>query len=98
MAEKPDADPDDVLREFVALHFPADSREAAFTIYKASFDYVKNLYYVNGRNITDHGRVNRARKIGDRSVPKAWLTQVDGHLDEMLTLIRALPFEGAYRS
>jgi hypothetical protein len=98
LAENPDADPDDILREFVGLYFPADSREAAFTIYKASFNYAKNLYYVNGQKITDHGRVNRTRKIDDKSVPKDWLTQVDGHLEKMVELIRKLPFEGAYRS
>ncbi len=98
LAENPDADPDDILREFVGLYFPTDSREAAFAIYKASFNYVKNLYYANGEKITDHGRVNRARKIGDKSVPKDWLTQVDVELEQMVDLIRNLPSEGAYKS
>lgn len=98
LAENPDSHPDDILREFVDIYFPAHSREAAFSIYKGSFDYVKALYYHDGEKITDHGRVNRARKIGDKSVPKDWMTQVDARLEQMMKLIGQLPSKGAYKA
>lgn len=97
LAENPQADPDDILREFVALYFPPAARDTAFHIYKSSFDYARSLYYSDGGKITDHGRVNRRRKLGGKSVPDDWLSRVDARFEAMLAKIDGLPDEGAWK-
>jgi hypothetical protein len=52
---------------------------------------VKNLYYADGANITDHGRVNRSSKIKGKKIPTDWLTRVDAQSRMMLAKIDALP-------
>jgi len=97
LAEHPQADPDDILREFVKLYYPHQARQTAFDIYKMSFSFVRNLYYSEGENITDHGRVNRRRKIGDKQVPTDWFEHVDTYTKNMLSKIKDLPDKGAYK-
>ena len=97
LAENPNADPDAILREYVALYYPAQAQPTAFDLYKSSFAFVRDLYWNNGEKITDHGRVNRERKIGDRTVPIDWFARVDRLTQQMLATINALPDTGAYR-
>ncbi len=97
LAENPGAEPDEILREYVALYYPAEARQRAFDVYKSSFAFVRDLYWNDGEKITDHGRVNRERKIEDRRVPADWFTRVDRLTGQMLERIEALPDEGAYQ-
>ena len=97
LAENPNADPDDILREYVALYYPPEAQQTAFDLYKSSFAFVRDLYWNDGEKITDHGRVNRERKIGDRRVPANWFSRVDRLAGQMLERIDALPDEGAYK-
>jgi len=97
LAENPDADPDEILREYVALYYPPEARPVAFDLYKSSFAFVRDLYWNDGEKITDHGRVNRQRKIGDRRVPADWFPRVDRLTGQMLARIEALPDKGAYK-
>ena len=98
LAEKPDADPDDILRDYVTLYYPPKARQAAFDLYKSSFQFVRDLYWHDDEKITDHGRVNRQRKIGDRRVPNNWFARVDELTNHMLNRIDALPDSPAYRN
>jgi len=98
LAENPNANPDEILREYVALYYPPQSRKAAFDLYKNSFEFVRDLYWDGSEKITDHGRVNRDRKIGDRRVPNNWFAHVDRLTGRMLNKIDALPDSGAYKN
>ena len=97
LAENPNADPDEILREYVALYYPPEARQPAFDLYKSSFAFVRDLYWNDGEKISDHGRVNRERKIGDRRVPADWFARVDRLTGQMLESIDALPDKGAYK-
>ncbi|MBN2315991.1 MAG: hypothetical protein JXM79_18840 [Sedimentisphaerales bacterium] len=97
LAENPNAEPDEILREYVDLYYPQESHQVAFDLYKSSFGFVRDLYWNNGEKVTDHGRINRKRKIGDRRVPADWFARVDRLTGEMLGKIDALPDKGAYR-
>jgi hypothetical protein len=97
LAENPNADPEEILREYVALYYPHAARKIAFDIYKRSFGFVRDLYWHDGEKITDHGRVNRERKIGNRSVPADWFARVDRLTEEMLGTIDKLPDDGAHK-
>ena len=97
LAENPYADPDAILREFVGLYFPPEAHQAAFDLYKSSFDYVKDLYWINGKQIADHGYANRVSKLAGKEVPADWLDRVDASLQRMLSKIDALPDVGGYK-
>jgi hypothetical protein len=97
LAENPNADPDEILREYIDLYYPSDARHVAFDLYKSSFGFVRDLYWNDREKITDHGRVNREQKIGDRRVPADWFARVDRLTEQMLNQISALPDSGAYR-
>ncbi len=97
LAENPYADPDAILREFVRLYYPHDAQQAAFELYKRSFGYVKGLYWIDGKNIADHGHVNREIKLDGKEVPADWLDQVDALLQRMLASIDALSDTGSYK-
>lgn len=97
LAEHAHADPDEILREYVALYYPPQARTAAFDLYKSSFQFARDLYWHDREKIADHGRVNRERKIGDRSVPADWFTRVDRLTEQMLSRIDALPDSGAHK-
>lgn len=97
LAEDPYADPDAILREFVQLYYPLEAHQAAFDLYKNSFQYVKDLYWINGENIADHGHVNRKSKLVGKQVPADWLNWVDASLRRMLSTIDVLPELGAYK-
>jgi hypothetical protein len=88
-ARNPDANPDDLLREYVASQYPEAARDAAFAVYKASFDYVKSMYYVRGKYCADHGRVPKA---GKRSKPTdERFREIDSAESRMLAMIDVLP-------
>jgi hypothetical protein len=97
LAENPNADPDEILREYVDLYYPPEARQVAFDLYKSSFAFVRDLYWNDREKITDHGRVNRERKIGGRTVPLDWFARVDRLTEQMLNQINALPDSGACR-
>lgn len=95
LAENPRADPDSILREFVRLYYPPEAHQTAFDLYKSSFDYVKDLYWVERERIADHGRVNREGKLDGKEVPDDWLDRVEASVRGMLARIDALPESGA---
>ena len=97
LAEDPYADPDVILSEFVQLYFPPEAHKVAFDLYKASLDFVKGLYWIEGKNIADHGRANREIKLDGKDVPAEWLDQIDASLLHMLSRIDALPEADSYK-
>ena len=90
LAENPRANPDDILREFVAMHYPPDARAAAFDLYKYTQAYAKALYYPGGKKVADHGRVNRPDKARAR-LGREYMARVDAEYRLMLTKIESLP-------
>jgi len=92
LAENPHANPDTILNEFVSIYYPRNAHATAFKIYKASFNYVKALYYdFASKGITDHGRVNRPDRIsGRRNLGNNWIGHVDARHAEMVAVISAL--------
>jgi hypothetical protein len=97
LAENPYADPDAILREFVGLYYPPEAHQAAFDLYKNSFGFVKDLYWIDGENIADHGHANREIKLDGKDVPADWLDRVNASLQPMLSTIAALPDAGSYK-
>ena len=55
----PTADPDELLREYVANVYPESARQAAFELYKRSFDLQTLWLTWQGHNANDHSRVYR---------------------------------------
>lgn len=57
LARLPDARPDDVLRQFIRDHYPARAAEAAFAFYKATPEFMRAIYYVDGAYLAHHSRM-----------------------------------------
>lgn len=57
VAEKPDGNPDDYLREYIAKVFPQSARDAAFRLYKRSADLQTQWLVWLGTNTNDHSRI-----------------------------------------
>ena len=57
LTKNPDFDPDDILRRFVAEHYPPSAQQAAFDLYKFSPRFQETIYYVKGNYNADHSRV-----------------------------------------
>ncbi len=66
LARDPAADPDDLLRAWIADTYPEPSRAAAFALYKASSGLIARLFSPGGIDLTDHGRVFRGRQSRDQ--------------------------------
>lgn len=66
LARDPAADPDDLLRAWIAGTYPERSRAAAFALYKASSGLIARLFSPDGIDLTDHGRVFRGRQSRDQ--------------------------------
>ncbi|MGK7395426.1 MAG: hypothetical protein ACNS62_12695 [Candidatus Cyclobacteriaceae bacterium M3_2C_046] len=60
--QNPYANPDSILIDFCKMYFPEDLN-AAFDMYKNTFDYAKAIYYRNGEKYLHHGGLKRPRGI-----------------------------------
>jgi hypothetical protein len=65
LAENPDANPDDLLKAFIAENYPASSQDVAFEMYKFSPALINVIYYPWGINNTNHSRVQDDDAVGD---------------------------------
>lgn len=108
LARNPKANPDDLLREYVAKVYPESAREAAFRLYKGSTDLQKTWLVWHGVNWNDHtrvykGGVNRVRSQVGSVVPDTYADAcreldalrlaVDDAYEEAKRLIAALGSE-----
>lgn len=59
LAENPAADPDDILREYVASVYPQSAHDAAFALYKRSMELQKVWMTWMGEDAQDHSRLFR---------------------------------------
>ena len=57
LAENPDRDPDDILRQFAAEYYPSNAQQAAFDLYKFTPRFQQTIYYVKGNYNANHSRV-----------------------------------------
>jgi hypothetical protein len=65
LAADPDADPDALLRAWIAARWPANAAEDAFTLYKRSAPLVRTMTSVGSVETTDHSRAFRTRDSAD---------------------------------
>jgi len=88
--QNPYANPDTILMDFCKDYFP-EAPDAAFNMYKNTFDFVEAVYYRNGEKYLHHGGLKRPRgKPVD-------LETVNQAYDEMKQLIDALPDSSQYK-
>jgi len=66
----PNANPDDLLREYIAKIYPPSAHEAAFNLHKRSFDLQVTWLTWQGHNANDHSRVFRHRSGGQTYVQR----------------------------
>jgi hypothetical protein len=66
LARDPAADPDVLLRDWIARTYPKGARAAAFDLYKASPNLMVRFFSPDGIDLTDHGRVFRGRQSLDQ--------------------------------
>lgn len=57
LAQHPDSNPDDLLREYIAGIYPQSARDAAFRLYKRSAGLQKVWLTLDGENYYDHSRI-----------------------------------------
>ena len=88
--QNPYANPDDILMDFCKEYFPEDS-DAAFNMYKNTFDFVKAVYYRNGEKYLHHGGLERPRgtPVDIEDVTQAY--------DKMKRLIDLLPESNQFK-
>lgn len=89
--QNPYANPDDILMDFCKEYFP-EAPDAAFKMYKNTFDFVKAVYYNNGEKYLHHGGLKRPRGT------PVDLETVNLAYDEMKQLIDALPDASQYKN
>lgn len=89
--QNPYANPDDILMDFCKNYFPEDSN-AAFNMYKNTFDFVKAVYYRNGKKYLHHGGLEQPRGI------PVDLVTVNQAYDKMKRLIDNLPDSNQYKN
>jgi len=66
LAQDPNADPDELLREYIAQVYPTSAQEAAFELYKRSFDIQKVWMIWEDTNCNDHSRIFRRKPYWQR--------------------------------
>lgn len=89
--QNPYANPDDILRDFCKEHFPEDP-QAAFDMYKNTFDFVKAIYYNDDEKLfLHHGGLKRPRGTPVR------LEDVNRAYDKMKQLIDHIPDTNQYK-
>ncbi|WP_462319675.1 hypothetical protein [Marinilabilia sp.] len=88
--QNPYANPDDILMDFCKQYFP-EAPDAAFNMYKNTFDYVENIYYRDGEKFLHHGGLERPRgePVEIEKVTQAY--------DKMIRLIDKLPDSNQYK-
>ncbi len=90
--ENPYADPDEILLDFCKMHFP-ESPDAAFDMYKHTFDFIKSVYYNEDvEKYLHHGGLERPRGT------PVGLEQVTLACEKMKPLIDKIPDENQYKS
>ncbi|MCK4748083.1 MAG: hypothetical protein KAT15_13630, partial [Bacteroidales bacterium] len=89
--QDPYANPDDILMDYCREYFPEDP-QAAFGMYKNTFEFIKCVYYNDGKKFLHHGGLERPR--GE----PASLEQVTLACDVMRPLIENIPDENQYKS
>jgi hypothetical protein len=65
LVENPEADPDDILRAFIAENYPPSAHQIAFEMYKFTPSLIHVIYYPWGINNTNHSRVQDDDAVGD---------------------------------
>ncbi|MFQ5460116.1 MAG: hypothetical protein ACE5EL_04930 [Anaerolineae bacterium] len=83
LAARPDADPDDLLKAWIAATYPPDAAGPAFRLYKASPRILETLTSVGRVETTDHGRLFRSRtsaSVFDRVADSLDRAQAEGLL------------------
>jgi hypothetical protein len=88
--QNPYANPDRILMDFCKTYFPEDP-DAAFNMYKNTFDFVENIYYRDGEKFLHHGGLERPR--GEPTE----LEKVTQAYDKMKQLIDNLPDSNQYK-
>ena len=88
--QNPYANPDVILMEFCNEYFPEDS-QAAFDMYKHTFDFIKAIYYNDGELYLHHGGLKRPR-----GTPVS-LEQVTQAYNKMKPLIDKIPDTNQYK-
>jgi hypothetical protein len=89
--QNPYTNPDDILMDFCKEYFPEDPN-AAFNMYKNTFDFVKAVYYRNGEKYLHHGGLERPR---GKPVP---LDQVNTAYAQMKHLVDKIPDSNQYKT
>ena len=88
--QNPYANPDTILTDFCKEYFP-EAPDAAFNMYKNTFDFVENVYYRDGEKFLHHGGLERPR--GEPTE----LEKVTRAYDKMKLLIDNLPDSNQYK-
>jgi len=88
--QNPYANPDTILMDFCKDYFP-EAPDAAFNMYKNTFDFIEAVYYRNGEKYLHHGGLKRPRGT------PVDLETVNQAYDEMKQLIDALPDSSQYK-
>ena len=89
--QDPYADPDHILMDFCKEYFP-EGPDAAFEMYKNTFDFIKAIYYNDGELYLHHGGLNRPRGT------PVDLDQVNQAYHIMKSFIDMIPDENQYKA
>jgi hypothetical protein len=65
LAEHPQREPDEILRQFVTEYYPTSARQTAFELYKFSRQFQETIYYIKGNYNANHSRVQDEDTIDD---------------------------------
>ena len=77
LAENPDMDPNDILKQFVAEYYPERAQNTAYQLYKLSQNIIKVLYYPRGIYYANHSRIQDDDALNDLKAlqEKGYLTE-----------------------
>jgi len=87
----PYTNPDKILMDFCKIYFP-ENPEAAFEMYKNTFEFAMAVYYRNGEKYLHHGGLERPRGI------PVDLEQVTKAYDKIKLLIDKIPDTNQYKT
>ena len=90
-ARDPYADPDALLMDFCRKYFP-EGPQAAFDMYKGTFEFIMHIYYNNGEGFLHHGGLKRRRGTPVN------LDQVTLAYNKMKQLIDKIPDTNQYKA
>jgi hypothetical protein len=90
-ARDPYADANAILMDFCRKHFP-EGPQAAFDMYKGTFEFIMDIYYNNGELFLHHGGLKRRR-----GTPVS-LDQVTRAYNKMKRLIDNIPDTNQYKA